>query len=369
MNFRWLRRLLRRDWRWWLGLKPAFLAYPVPRRTISVVIPAYNEEKSIAQTVTSIRNQSVTIDEIIVVDDCSSDRTSEVALQAGARVVRTAVNQGTKAMAQNYVLSQITTELVVTIDGDTILHPDAIARTLPYLNDPKCASVCGFVVPQQIKSIWERGRFVEYLFGISVFKAAQNHVQAVLVSSGCFSTFRTKALRILGGFKQRTMAEDMDFTWEATLKGYTVYCAPDAYCYPLDPQTAQVFINQVDRWSRSFFQNITIHRNGFRKNKKLAAFIFGYLVEGLLSPLVIPALLFAALRDFPVALLLTLATEFAIVGICSLWAGARRGMFWVTLASLPAYFVIKPVNFWLFWRSLYKEWIIGERLTQWHKGH
>jgi cellulose synthase/poly-beta-1,6-N-acetylglucosamine synthase-like glycosyltransferase len=201
------------DLRWWLGMLPTEVVKYHPKHfSISVIIPAYNEEASIGDTVESIKNQSVPIDRIIVVDDHSSDSTGDVARSHGAEVVRTHVNQGTKAMAQNYVMNEIDTDLFVTIDGDTLLHEEAIERTLIYFNDPQVASVCGQVIPQKIGTLWERGRFIEYLFGISLFKEAQNRVGAVLVSSGCFSTFRTKIIKEMGGFKQRTMAEDMDLT-------------------------------------------------------------------------------------------------------------------------------------------------------------
>lgn len=201
------------NWRFWLGLNPKQVSVePIKDYEITVLIPAYNEEASIQETIDSIKAQTIPIKEIIVIDDFSKDRTGEIARANNVRVIRTEVNQGTKAKAQDYVLSKnfVTTELVVTIDGDTLLHKDAIKNTLKYFNDPKTASVCGMVIPAKIKTLFERGRFIEYLFGIGLAKSAQNHVGAVLVSSGCFSVFRTELISKMGGFKARTMAEDMD---------------------------------------------------------------------------------------------------------------------------------------------------------------
>lgn len=356
------------DWRWWLGYERECLQGPSQEYTITVVIPAYNEELTIRDTIDSIRAQrGAVVDEIIVVDDCSSDRTGDVSREAGVKVIRTETNQGTKAMAQNYVLSHVWTDLVVTIDADTLLGPDAVAKTLRYFNDPKTASVCGFVVPQKIETVWERGRFIEYLFGIALFKSAQNHMGAVLVSSGCFSVFRTQLLNEFGGFQQRTMAEDMDLTWDFANAGYHIYCEPEAYCYPLDPPTGRIFVSQVDRWTRSFFQNIAIH--SFRSNKTLGAFVYWYLFEALLGPVVLLLVLGTLIEDFPYAILLTLGIELLVVAIPCLWKGRRIGLFWKTVASLPSYFVIKGVNFYIFWRSLYREWIIKDRLMVWEKGH
>ncbi|MCX6765680.1 MAG: glycosyltransferase family 2 protein [Candidatus Moranbacteria bacterium] len=356
------------DWRWWLGMKPKIVSVPPEKDyTITVIIPAYNEERSIRRTIGSVKAQTAKIDEIIVVDDCSSDKTGEFSRQMRARVIRTPVNQGTKAQAQNFALPYVKTELVATIDADTVLAKDAIEKTLPYFNDPLTASVCGFVIPQRIKTVWERGRFIEYVFGISIFKAGQNNMGAVLVSSGCFSVFRAELLQEFGGFKARTMAEDMDLTWEFSISGYRIYCDQRAYCFPADPPTLRIFVNQVDRWTRSFLQNVSIH--SFRKNKKLGAFIYGYLIESLLSPFILLAGCFLITKNIIEAIALSILAELALVSVPCLIKGARIGLFWKTLTSIPAYFVIRPVNFYVFWRSLWKEWIVRERLSSWNKGH
>ena len=359
------------NWRWWLGLKPKFATKPPKKYTICVIIPAYNEEDSIAETIQSIQNQSVLIDKTIVIDDCSQDNTGKIASEMGVIVVRTDKNQGTKAMSQQYVLEKghIDTDLFVTIDGDTILDSKAIEKTLPYFNDPLTASVCGFVIPAKIKTIWERGRFVEYIFGISLFKAGQNNIGAVLVSSGCFSVFRTTLVEKMGGFKARSMAEDMDLTWEFALNGYRVYCVQDAYCYPYDPPTLKIFADQIDRWYRSFFQNIAIHRKDFDKNKKIGLLIYLYLIEGIISPFLVPVILFMMTGNVITALLVSFVVDLLIVAVFTLFKGARIGKFWKVVASIPSYFVIRPVNFAIFWKSLWKEWIMNEPLTVWNKGH
>ena len=364
------------NWRWWLGLKPKIASEPLKYDyTISVVIPAYNEEKSIARTIYSVISQTAKIEEIIVIDDCSTDRTAKVVKKAGeiakknkVTVVKTPKNMGTKARAQNYVLPLIKTELFVTIDADTILHPEAIQRTLPYFNDERTGSVCGFVIPQKIETVWEKGRFIEYLFGITIMKAAQNNVNAVLVSSGCFSIFKTDIVRNLGGFKSRSMAEDMDLTWEMHFNSYRVYCAPDAYCYPLDPPTFHVFVNQVLRWYSSFFQNISIHKKELLKNK-LGIFIYGYLFDAMLSPVILIAGLTALTGNVLYAIPLSFVIDLIIVSIPCFFKAIRIGMCKKTAKSLLVYPIIRFVNLYVFWRAFWNEWIVRKRLTSWDKGH
>jgi cellulose synthase/poly-beta-1,6-N-acetylglucosamine synthase-like glycosyltransferase len=354
-------------WRWLFGLKLKELTcQPYRKYTITVVIPAYNEEKSIVNTINSIKNQSVAVDSIIVVDDCSTDKTNEVAASQGVKVVQTNKNQGTKAMAQNYVIDMIETDLMVTIDADTTLHKDAIKNTLPYFNDELTASVCGFVIPQKIKTLWERGRFIEYMFGLSIFKSAQMNAGAIMVSSGCFSVFRTKHIKTMGGFQSRTMAEDMDLTWEFLMHGYHIHYAPNAYCYPIDPPTYKIFKSQVERWYRSFFQNIAVHQ--LRKNKKLGGFIYWYLIDSIIAPVIALALWFYTSNFTAIFLSAILIDLLIVLFICSI-TGIRIKMIKETLLSIWAFFVIRPVNFYLFWKAFWKEWIVKDRLMVWEKGH
>ncbi len=357
------------NWRWWLGLKPEIACSPLKYDyTVSVVIPAYNEEKSIADTIRSIKNQTAKIDSIIVVDDFSSDRTGDIAVAEGAYVIRTPHNMGSKATAQNYALPIIQTDLFVTIDADTILDPKAIEKVLPYFNDPKTASVCGFVIPQKIETIWERGRFIEYLFSFSIIKSAQNNVGAVLVASGCFTIFKTDVVRELGGIKQRTIAEDMDLTWEMQFKSYKVYFEPEAICYPLDPPNLAIFTKQVYRWFSGFLQNISVHKKNLIKHK-IGLFVFAYLFDALLIPILLFAFFVIVLDSFIYAVLANIIFELVVITIVGSFKAIRIGMFWKTLTSIFAYPIVHYVNMYVFWKALWNEWIIKKRLATWDKGH
>src|SRR6476661_7679827 len=119
---------------------------PKPVRTgVTVLVPAYNEAESVADTIKSLQNQTVPPAEIIVIDDCSTDNTSEVAAALGVTVIRPAVNTGSKAGAQNYALRYVRTEFTMAIDADTTVSPDSIERFLAVMKDRSIAASCGFV--------------------------------------------------------------------------------------------------------------------------------------------------------------------------------------------------------------------------------
>src|SRR5687768_9737064 len=111
------------------GIEPAgdtLLAQSVTCDQLTVIVPAYNEAASVAETILSLQRQTRPPQEIIVVDDCSTDDTAEVARRQGARVLRPPANTGSKAGAQTFALAFVETELVMAVDADTTLAPDAI---------------------------------------------------------------------------------------------------------------------------------------------------------------------------------------------------------------------------------------------------
>src|SRR5688500_15116316 len=89
------------------------------QRRLSVIIPAYNESATLGDTIRSLRSQTVAPDEIIVVDDCSTDGTGDIARALGVTVVRPPTNTGSKAGAQNFALPIVRGALTMAIDADT----------------------------------------------------------------------------------------------------------------------------------------------------------------------------------------------------------------------------------------------------------
>ncbi len=338
---------------------------------IAVLIPAFNEEEHIADTVKSCWEQTLTLTRVLVSDDCSTDRTAVVARQAGATVVTLPKNSGTKAGAQNYALRYIPDEwIVITIDADTKLDPKAIEHLVQPLADHNVASTCGYVIPQKQETIWELARYAQYLFGISIAKVGQHNFGGTLVSSGCFSAYHASLLKQYGGFPTRTMVEDMDLTWKQMLDGYKVILVPKAVCYPVEPENARIYIRQLDRWYRGFFQVVGLHGLKLWKNLPVLFFVLWSLIEGLLASTVILMPLVAVIRG-GVALKLTLFSVIglSIVSLSVLLESAKRGGLTKGIISLPCYFLVSIVDMYVFLRSFVLEWILRRRLTTWVKGH
>jgi biofilm PGA synthesis N-glycosyltransferase PgaC len=364
------------SWRWWLGLKSVAVQGEPPQIGLTVVIPAYNEERCIEATIRSLLLQTYPITEIIVVDHCSSDNTGDIARSLGVTVVRPESTNHTKTQAQNFGLGWVTTPLFVNIDADTSLAPNAVYEAMRYFNDPSTSVVCGFVLPSKVKTLWERGRFAEYLFGFGVIKSAQNHIGAIFVSSGCFSIFRTGDVLAVGGFNQRTMAEDMDFTWDLAGRGGRICYASRAVCFAVEPETWKIYAHQVNRWQAGFLQNIKVRR--FKLTGigwRLACLVYVYLVWNIVGifgetvALLLFPYVFFHQSNLAVGLLFLGVVQIVTVWIPILVKGFELRMTWKAAASIPAYYVTQYANAFLFMRAIWNEWICNKNLKVWVKGH
>jgi poly-beta-1,6-N-acetyl-D-glucosamine synthase len=232
---------------------------PLP---VTIIVPAFNEADSIADTVRSLRAGTRLPAEILVADDASTDDTAAIARACGARVITLPRNSGSKAGAQNHALQFVRTPLVMAIDADTTVAPDAVERLVAAMDDEDTVAACGFVVPRRVRSVWERGRYVEYLFAFTFYKQVQDYYGVPLIASGCFSVYRTDRLRAAGGWPTRTLAEDMDLTWSFYERGHRVRFVPGAVCHPIEPRTFGLLRKQLRRWSHGFVQNVALHWRG-----------------------------------------------------------------------------------------------------------
>jgi biofilm PGA synthesis N-glycosyltransferase PgaC len=335
-----------------------------------VIVPAYNEANHIADTIRSLQTQTTPPAEILVVDDCSTDGTGDVAMAHGVRVLRPPKNTGSKAGAQNFALSYVTTEFTMAIDADTVLAPNAIEKLLPALKEPDVAAACGFVVPRYVRSLWERGRYIEYLFAFTFYKQVQDYYEKPLISSGCFSAYRTDALRRDGGWSTRTMAEDMDLTWRFYQKGHKVRFVPDSICEPIEPHNFTFMKKQLRRWSHGFVQNARLHWKGMLGVPYLRSMVGVALWDAVIASvaflLLIPVL--AVILGNPL-LLLAYVIDVPAVLVPVALAGISRKEMRRVLASLPAFYVLRIVNSFFFLEALWTELVLRRPLTKYEKGH
>jgi poly-beta-1,6-N-acetyl-D-glucosamine synthase len=346
------------------------LATPHRVMGLTVIIPAYNEAEFVGDTIQSLLAQTVPPDQIILVDDGSTDDTGDVGRRAGVTVIRPPCNTGSKAGAQNFALPWVKTELVMAIDADTTLAPDAVETLMRAFTEPGVGAACGFVLPRRVKSLWERGRYIEYLFAFTFYKQVQDYYHRPLISSGCFSMYRTELMRRQGGWPGRTLAEDMDLTWSFHQDGVGVRFVPGAVCYPVEPYNFHFMRKQLRRWSHGFIQNVSLHWKGLLKvpflRAAVAVSLWDAIVASLAFLIVLP-LLMVALKSTWLLLAYFIDAPALLV---PLMAGAiPRREFGRVLLSLPSFLVLRLVNGFFFLEAVWSEWIMRRPALVYEKGH
>lgn len=330
--------------------------------TITVLIPAYNEQAGLGDTIRSLYAQTRPAERIIVVNDCSTDLTEEMARFWGVEVVTPPGNLGSKAKAQNYGLDFVDTDLVLPVDADTTLDPDYIDLLLPVFEDPDVAIAAGCVLSRYADTVWEKGRTIEYLYGFHWPRPVQNAVGAPMVCSGCCSVFRTEELRAFGGFPERTIVEDMDYTWSKQIEGRRAVYVADAVARAADPTNAIYLAKQTWRWQSGFFQNVRLHFTDLVRHKRwLAYWVALTVLEIILMPTwyLLPLMPQVFGMTYVQALITFFVSEFLLSVIPLIYAVRRRHLKMArVLAMWPCMYVNKVINIYMTWKAMVCELVL-----------
>ena len=231
--------------------------------TVSVLIAAYNEESVIARTILGLLASDYSIDEIIVVDDGSKDRTYQVvqeAFAAESRVKLLTQSNGGKASALNTALTAATGEVLVCVDADTILSPDAIKLLVRHFADERVGAVAGNVRVGNTDNLLTTWQSIEYTTSQNLDRRAYSLLNCVTVVPGAIGAWRASALRNVGGYKTDTLAEDMDLTWRVRMDGWTIANESGAMAFTEVPDGVGPFFKQRFRWAYGTLQSLWKHR-------------------------------------------------------------------------------------------------------------
>ena len=348
------------------------------RFTVTVIVPAYNEEDGIRDTLDALMRQTDRPERIIVVDDCSQDNTGLVAREYGVEVLRPPHNLGSKAKAQNYALPYCATDLVLPVDADTILAADYVELIKRPFEDPRVVIAAGNVQTKVTRTITERGRSIEYLYGFHFYRPIQNRSGAPVVCSGCCSAFRREILLASGGFPERTIVEDFDWTATQQIAGHKAVYVAAAEAWAADPETIRYLRKQMNRWMSGFFQNMRIHFWPAWRHKPMLAFWYSVAIaEILMLPLWWGGPLLWVyvwhdpfVRTFEWWLGLQLAVNIPVL----MYAAVRRRVNPLSvLLNFPLVYVNGAVNSFYAWKGMIVELVlvplgVAQGLTVYEKG-
>jgi cellulose synthase/poly-beta-1,6-N-acetylglucosamine synthase-like glycosyltransferase len=274
---------------------------------ISVIVPAYNEEATITESVRGMLLLNYPHFEVIVVNDGSRDRTLAVLIEAFhllpapvayEQAVETAAVRGAyrslehpelvaidkenrgKADAINAGLNAAHLPLVCVVDADSILEEHALTRAvLPFVENPTTIASGGIIriangcrvesgrvtevaLPRNALAIFQ---VVEYLRAFLAGRVAHSAMNALLIISGAFGVFRREVVLAARGFRSDTIGEDMELVtrlhriYRDAKQPYRIVFQPDPVCWTEAPEVARILANQRDRWQRGTWQVMSYH--------------------------------------------------------------------------------------------------------------
>lgn len=309
--------------------------YYVP---ISIIVPAYNEEITVVDTVRSLLTLEYRAYEIIVVDDGSKDRTSEVLAKAfdmhlvhrpirrqvdcqreefiyetrAQKVPLTLIRKknGGKADTLNMGINAANFPYFICMDADSVLQYDSLRRIVqPVLTDGNVVAVGGIVRISNDVEL-ENGRVKRYRLPRNILAFMQvleydrsflasrilfDRFNGSLIISGAFGLFKKSTVIAVGGYDRKTLGEDMELVVKlheyctSNSIPYSIRYASDAICWTQAPERLRDLCKQRRRWHLGLFQSMYKHRTMFSNHRFGAVSFVSYLyflIYELLSPFI-----------------------------------------------------------------------------------
>ncbi|NJD77578.1 MAG: glycosyltransferase family 2 protein [Candidatus Methanoperedens sp.] len=262
---------------------------------ISIIIPAFNEEVTISSCIESMLSLNYPSYEVVVVDDGSSDNTYDVASKFSANGVKVIRQQNTgKPGAINTGIKSASGEIVITVDADSKLHPDALRWiSRRFSGNPRLGAVAGNVKIDKPNSILKTLQSLEYTSSINLGRKSQSLLHCVMIVPGAIAALRTRVLHEVGLFPEDTFAEDFDITMRILKAGYQVEYESHAMAFTQAPESIEDIIKQRRRWHRGMTQVLAKYKKMYLNPKYGTAGIIGvpYMWLELSSSLINMALL------------------------------------------------------------------------------
>ncbi len=288
--------------------------------TVSIIAPAFNEEKTIIENVKCLLCIQYPNYEIIVVNDGSKDNSLQKLIEyfdlvkvnrayeanlisepikaiyqsrksAYNHLVVIDKENGGKADALNAGINVSQNELFLAIDVDCIIEPDALLKMVkPFLDDNKhvviasggviriansCEITDGKITKVSYpKNFWAKFEVIEYFRAFTLGRMAWSKLNGLLIISGAFGLFDRKRVVNVGGYDRNSVGEDLElvvklrrYMHEVEKRKYRVAFIPDPLCWTEVPESFTILQRQRNRWTRGAIDTILKHKRMFLNPK------------------------------------------------------------------------------------------------------
>ncbi|GKY88057.1 glycosyl transferase family 2 [Sinisalibacter aestuarii] len=243
---------------------------------VTVLIPAFNEEETILRCIGSVFASDYPDLRVIVIDDGSTDHTYQKVAEVARDEYRLTViyePNGGKWKALDTAYRVLQTDIVVAIDADSMIAPDAISRLVRHFDDPKIGAVAGRVQVGNRRGLLTQLQALEYLTAQNIDRRALECLGAMLVVPGAIGAWRADAVIAAGLYSPETVTEDADLTVSVLRAGYRVIYEPAAYAVTEAPETVRAFLTQRLRWTFGMLQTAVKHLGGALRQRKAVGFV------------------------------------------------------------------------------------------------
>ncbi len=351
--------------------QPAGLTRP----SVSVIVPAYNEEAGIEATVRSLAASRYNGElEIIVVDDGSTDGTADVVEALDLPEVRLIRRpNGGKPAALNTGMAEASYEVLVLVDGDTVFRSDTVGKLVAPLFKARVGAVSGNTKVANRKGILGRWQHVEYVMGFNLDRRMFDVLRCMPTVPGAIGAFRRQAIEEVGGLSDDTLAEDTDLTMALCRAGWRVVYEETAVAWTEAPSTLRQYWRQRYRWCYGTMQAMWKHRRAVIERGPSGRFGrrgLPYLaVYHVILPLCAPAVdiltlygIFALNARDVILMWLAFSAVQVVAGRSALWMDGEST--WVIWTLPLQQFVYRQLLYMVVMQSLITV-VLGARL-RWH---
>lgn len=250
------------------------------RYSISVLVPAFNEQDTIANTLHSIFSSDYKIDEAIVINDGSTDNTKKIVSELQKKYPNLKLinkeNSG-KADSLNRGIEIAVGELVAVVDADSYTEKDSFKNLIGFFDDSSVGVATPYIIPRNREKFLEKMQVIEYNV-IAFTRKLLGYVDAIYVTPGPLAVYRKSALEKVGGFDKSNITEDIEITWHLTKEGYTKKMCLLSTATTTVPDKFSSWYKQRRRWNLGGLQCISKYKNCFLKKGMLGFFILPFFV-------------------------------------------------------------------------------------------
>lgn len=244
---------------------------------VSVMIPAWNEEVGLLNTIKSLLASTYKRVELVIVNDGSTDGSDAlmrrflekyeremagIPLQDRIQILYHYQENGGKGSALNKAITLAHGEILLSIDADCLVDVRSVEQFVKAFRNPKIMAAVGNVKIGNTKTLVGTVQALEYNFGF-YFKKADSLLNTIYIIGGAAGAFRREVFDRLGGYSTHNITEDIELSVRIQEQGWRIVYCPDALVYTEGASTLYGLMKQRLRWKRGRFQTFWEHRRLF----------------------------------------------------------------------------------------------------------